>query len=93
MGLKHNFLTYCIIMRSKWEGEVCEYITRHMHHGAIILDGKPLAGSERKNLYCIVHISKLQEFKYSVKKIDKDALISIIDVAEVEGKGFDSNIS
>lgn len=74
------------------EDEVCEYITKHMHHEATILDGKSLAGSERKILYCIVHISRLPEFKYSVKKIDKDALISIIDAAEVEGKGFDSNI-
>lgn len=72
--------------------EVFEYITTFMHGGATILSGEALAGKERKVIYCVVHISKLPQFKYSVQKIDKDAFISIIDASEVDGKGFNSSI-
>ena len=74
------------------EDEVCDYITISMHSEATILDGKGLTGNERKVLYCIVHVSRLPEFKYSILKIDGDALISIIDASEVDGKGFNSSI-
>ena len=74
------------------EDEVCEYIKTSMHRGATMLEGTALTGKERKVIYCIVHVSKLPEFKYSVQKIDKDAFISIMDASEVDGKGFNSNI-
>lgn len=74
------------------EDEVCEYITTSMHREATILNGTALTGRERKVIYCIVHVSKLPAFKYSVLKLDKDALISIIDASEVDGKGFNSSI-
>jgi uncharacterized membrane-anchored protein YitT (DUF2179 family) len=74
------------------EDEVCEYITTFMHRGATILNGNALTGRARKVIYCIVHVSRLPAFKYSVLKIDGDALISIIDAAEVDGKGFNSSI-
>ncbi|UZQ50330.1 YitT family protein [Clostridium kluyveri] len=74
------------------EEEVFKYITTFMHPGATILNGKALAGRERKVIYCIVHISRLPQFKYWVQKIDRDALISIIDASEVDGRGFNSSI-
>lgn len=74
------------------EDEVCEYIKNSKHHGVTILNGKALTGKERKVIYCIVHVSRLPAFKYAVQKIDENALISIIDASEVDGKGFDSNI-
>jgi len=74
------------------EDEVCEYITTSMHREATTLNGTALTGRERKVIYCIVHVSKLPAFKYSVLKLDKDALISIIDASEVDGKGFNSSI-
>lgn len=74
------------------EDEVCEYITNSNHHGVTILNGKALTGKERKVIYCIVHVSRLPAFKYAVQKIDENALISIIDASEVDGKGFNSNI-
>jgi len=74
------------------ENEVCEYISTHMHRGATLLNGKALTGQERNVIYCIVHVSKLPELKFAVLKIDGDALISIIDAAEVDGKGFNSSI-
>jgi len=74
------------------EEEVFKYITTFMHPGATILNGKALTGRERKVIYCIVHISRLPQFKYWVQKIDRDALISIIDASEVDGRGFNSSI-
>ena len=74
------------------EAEVCEYITNSKHRGATLLKGNEFTGKERNVIYCIVHVSKLPEFKDSVQKIDGDALISIIDASEVDGKGFNSNI-
>lgn len=81
-----------LLIISDKEEEVCEYITTSMHRGATIIEGMALTGKERKIIYCIVHVSKLPEFKYSVQKIDKDAFISIIDASEVDGKGFNANI-
>ena len=80
-----------IIITDK-EEEVCEYIKNSKHRGTTILNGRTLMGMERKVIYCIVHASKLPEFKYSVQKIDEDALISILDASEVDGRGFNSNI-
>ncbi|MFL0195730.1 YitT family protein [Clostridium sp. WILCCON 0269] len=74
------------------EDEVFEYITTYMHREATILNGKTLIGKERKVIYCVVHISRLPQLKYSVQKIDRDAFISIIDASEVDGKGFNSSI-
>jgi uncharacterized membrane-anchored protein YitT (DUF2179 family) len=74
------------------EDEVCEYIEMHKHRGATLLNGKAIAGKERRVIYCIVHVSRLPELKYSVLKIDGDALISIIDASEVDGRGFNSSI-
>jgi len=81
-----------LLIITEKEDEVCEYITCSMHRGATMLEGKALTGEKRKVIYCIVHVSKLPEFKYSVQKIDKDVFISVIDASEVDGKGFNSNI-
>ncbi|MGH4052019.1 MAG: YitT family protein [Clostridium sp.] len=81
-----------LLIITEKEEEICEYIICSMHHGATMLEGRALTGKKRKVIYCIVHVSKLPEFKYSVQKIDKDVFISVIDAAEVDGKGFNSNI-
>ncbi|MDP4144272.1 MAG: YitT family protein [Bacillota bacterium] len=88
-GLSRKKLLFIITDK---EREVCEYITTYMHRGATILNGQTLSGKERKVLYCVVHLSRLPEFKLSVQNIDKDALISVIDASEVDGKGFNSSI-
>ncbi len=88
-GMVRKKLLFIITEKEK---EVCDYITSYMHRGATILNGQTLTGKERKVLYCIVRLSHLPELKYSIQKIDKDALISIIDASEVNGKGFDSSI-
>jgi uncharacterized membrane-anchored protein YitT (DUF2179 family) len=74
------------------EQEVCEYIKAYKYHGVTILEGKALTGSERKVIYCIVHISRLPAFKFGVQKIDNNALISILDASEVDGRGFNTSI-
>ncbi|WML35933.1 YitT family protein [Clostridium sp. OS1-26] len=88
-GMVRKKLLFIITEKEK---EVCDYIMTYMHRGATILNGQTLTGKERKVLYCIVHLSHLPELKYSIQNIDKDALISVIDASEVDGKGFDSSI-
>lgn len=88
-GMVRKKLLFIITEKEK---EVCDYIITYMHRGATILNGQTLTGKERKVLYCIVHLSHLPELKYSIQNIDKDALISVIDASEVDGKGFDSSI-
>jgi len=72
--------------------EVCKYIERQKYHGVALLDGQKTSGTERKVLYCVIHISALPEFKYTVQRIDNDAMISVIDASEVDGRGFDYSI-
>lgn len=72
--------------------EVCKYIEEHKYRGAALLEGHKVSGKERKVLYCVIHVSALPEFKFEIQKIDKEAMISVIDASEVDGKGFDSNI-
>lgn len=81
-----------LIIITEKEVEVCEYIATHRHRGTTLLNGTALTGQERKVIYCIVHVSRLPELKFAVLKIDGEALISIIDAAEVDGKGFSSSI-
>lgn len=88
-GLSRKKLIFIITDKEK---EVCDYVTTYMHRGATILKGQSLTGEDRKVLYCIVELAHLPEFKYSVQKIDKDALITIVDASEVDGKGFNSSI-
>ncbi|MTK10852.1 MAG: YitT family protein [Clostridiaceae bacterium] len=88
-GMVRKKLLFIITEKEK---EVCDYIITYMHRGATILNGQTMTGKERKVLYCIVHLSHLPELKYSIQNIDKDALISVIDASEVDGRGFDSSI-
>jgi uncharacterized membrane-anchored protein YitT (DUF2179 family) len=88
-GISRKKLLFIITHKEK---EVCDYITTYMHRGATILKGQTLTGEDRKVLYCIVELAHLPEFKFSVQKIDKDAIISIVDATEVDGKGFNSSI-
>lgn len=81
-----------LLIITEKEKEVCDYVSTYMHRGATIIEGEALSGKARKILYCIVDVSHLPEFKYTVQKIDNDALISIIDASEVDGKGFNSSI-
>lgn len=88
-GLSRKKVVFVITNKHK---EVCNFIASQKYHGVAILDGHSIAGKERKVLYCVVHVSAIPEFKYAVQNIDKDVMLSVIDAAEVDGKGFDSNI-
>ena len=48
----------------------------------------PILVRRKKFLYCVVSLSQLPELKHMVKEIDNHAFISILDVSEVQGKGF-----
>lgn len=81
-----------LLIITEKEKEVCNYITTYMHKAVTILNGQDIVGKERKVLYCVVQLSHLPEFKYSVQKIDKDIIISIIDASEVDSKEINTSI-
>lgn len=75
------------------EEEIHEYIKSQALKGATSICGQGLnTEKNRQVIYCIVPTSHLPEFKYGLQLIDKDALISIIDASEVDGRGYDMSI-
>ncbi|MDF2882533.1 MAG: hypothetical protein K0R54_3090 [Clostridiaceae bacterium] len=49
-------------------------------------------GHNKKILYCVVSLAQLPSLKQIVREIDEKSFISILDVSEVEGKGFYSSL-
>lgn len=71
------------------EREISRIILKELHRGVTFLYGEgAYTGEEKKILYCIVSLSQVPKIKQLVKEIDGKAFISIMDVSEVEGKGF-----
>jgi uncharacterized membrane-anchored protein YitT (DUF2179 family) len=71
---------------------VCAYIKANVQRGATLLHGETLAGAKRKILYCVVPLSHLPELKLAVLSIDPNSIISVVDAAEVDGKGYTTSI-
>lgn len=77
-----------LIVTSK-EKEVSEYILKNLGRGVTFLYGEGAYTGERKKiLYCIVTLNQLTRMKKIVEDIDPSAFMSILDAAEVHGKGF-----
>lgn len=71
------------------EKEISSIIMKEVHRGVTFLYGEgAYTGEEKKILYCIVSLNQVPKVKQLVKETDKKAFISIMDVSEVEGKGF-----
>jgi uncharacterized membrane-anchored protein YitT (DUF2179 family) len=71
------------------EKEISSVIMKEVHRGVTFLYGEgAYTGEEKKILYCVVSLSQVPKVKQLVKETDKKAFISIMDVSEVEGKGF-----
>ena len=63
----------------------------NFNRGITILYGEGAYTNNRKNvMYCVVSLRQLPQIKRVIKVIDKEAFISIIDIAEVQGNGFKS---
>jgi len=77
-----------IIVTTK--GEKCaEGLTGKMKRGVTMLSGKGgYTGEEKEVLQCAVSSRQIATAKKIVLEIDPNSFISIIDVAEVQGRGF-----
>lgn len=77
-----------MIITSK-ENEVSKIIIENVHRGVTFLYGEGAYTGERRNvLYCIVSLSQVPIMKQIVKSVDAKSFMSILDVSEVEGRGF-----
>ena len=88
-GLSRKKILFIITEK---ERDVCDYIRENIQRGATVLHGETLAGTERKILYCVVQLSHLPEIKLAILTIDPNAIISVVDAAEVDGKGYTTSI-
>lgn len=78
-----------ILIVTNKEDEVSEAIIKVLRRGVTFLYGEgAFTKKEKRVLYCIVSLSQLPQLKLIVQHIDENAFISILDVAEVQGKGF-----
>ncbi|WP_308781520.1 YitT family protein [uncultured Clostridium sp.] len=78
-----------IFIITEKEVEVSKWIMDALGRGVTFLNGEgAYTSKEKKVLYCVVSLSQLPELKHMVKEIDNHAFISILDVSEVQGKGF-----
>ena len=88
-GLSRKKILFIITEKDK---EVCAYIKANIQRGATIIPGETMSGTDRKILYCVVPLTHLPEMKYTILNIDPNSIISVVDAAEVDGKGFTTSI-
>lgn len=82
-----------ILIVTNKEDEVSEAIIKVLKRGVTSLYGEgAFTKKEKRVLYCIVSLSQLPQLKLIVQNIDENSFISILDVAEVQGKGFRRDI-
>lgn len=78
-----------IFIITEKEDEVSKWIMDALGRGVTFLNGEGAYTAKSKRvLYCVVSLSQLPQLKQMVKEIDNSAFISILDVSEVQGKGF-----
>ncbi|SHJ48173.1 Uncharacterized membrane-anchored protein YitT, contains DUF161 and DUF2179 domains [Clostridium amylolyticum] len=80
-----------LLIITEKEEEVMDYIIVSLHRGVTTLPAEGgYTQTQRKMLYCIVTLSQMVELRQTILQIDPKAFISIIDVSEVNGRGFKS---
>lgn len=78
-----------IFIITEEEEEVSEWIMKALKRGVTFLNGEgAYTAKDKKVLYCVISLSQLPKLKQVVKEIDSNAFISILDISEVQGKGF-----
>lgn len=82
-----------ILIITEKEKEISNWIIKDLGRGVTFLYGEGVyTGKQRKVLYCVVPLSELPKLKHMAKEIDDNIFISILDVGEVEGKGYRKNL-
>jgi len=73
------------------EVEITEWIRTELGRSSTLLYGEGTYEKERREvIYCVVALSQLPKIKAMIEEVDPHAFISILDTAEVKGKGFKS---
>lgn len=85
-GIERKKLLFVVTQE---ERAVADSILREMGRGVTFLNGQgAYTGEERNVIYCIVTLRQLPKVKQLIEDIDPRAFISILDTAEVHGRGF-----
>lgn len=78
-----------MLILSEKEDEIIEYIIKDLHRGVTTLNARgEFTDSSRRMLYCVVTTRQMLALKSSILAKDPKAFISILDISEVKGKGF-----
>ncbi len=85
-GLNRNMSVF--IISKKWD-DIAPFVLSEMHRGVTYLNGEgAYTGEPKRVVYCIVKTTELAKLRSIVKKVDPNALFSIIETKEVVGRGF-----
>lgn len=78
-----------LLVLTEKEDDIINYVIKDMHRGITTLMAEGgYTHSKRKLLYVAVTTSQMIGLKTKILRIDPSAFITIIDVSEVKGKGF-----
>ncbi|WDU84431.1 YitT family protein [Caloramator sp. Dgby_cultured_2] len=81
-----------MIITNKTE-EISKHILNELGRGVTFLHGEgAYTGDDKKVIYCIITLNQLVKIKSIIFDIDPRAFVTIIDAAEVQGKGFKNTI-
>lgn len=85
-GFDRKKLLFIVTEKDK---EVSQAIMNEIGRGVTFFYGEGAYTNEKRNvIFCIVTSFQVARTKKIIEDIDKSAFISIVDAAEVEGKGF-----
>lgn len=78
-----------ILVVSNKSEEIAFLLMTRLKCGGTFLHGEGgLSGIDKKLIYIIVSASELNEVKQIIRRIDKHAFLSILNIHEAEGEGF-----
>lgn len=78
-----------LLILTEKEDAIIDYIIKDMNRGvtSLLAEGE-YTHSRRKMLYCAVTSSQMIHVKHKLLNIDPKAFITVINVSEINGKGF-----
>ena len=78
-----------MLILTEKEDEIIKYIIKDLNRGVTTLPARgEFTDSDRRMLYCVVTSRQMIALKSSIMAMDPKAFISILDISEVKGHGF-----
>ncbi|AKA72204.1 YitT family protein [Clostridium scatologenes] len=85
-GVEREKVVFIVTRKSD---KVKDEILKKLNRGVTYLYGEGAYTGDKKNIiYCILSPKEIEQVKGLIENIDDSAVISIMDTAEVKGKGF-----